>query len=202
MRVRKITPVNNETPSVHNSTVKFKPTLCRLIRSRGLISIKRFDSQPCETESEQAPEQRQQKTFSQQLSDDSRTTSAECSTHRDLFSRDVASDSRRLATLAHAISSTKPTAPSINHNGRRTLPKNCSRKRQDFGAVVFVELRHFVRQARFDRAQLGGCLFRRHAMLSTSRQSRESDRVRSPLLPLSSAVRSKLPRAGRCRIVV
>ena len=40
--------------------------------------------------------------------------------------RASARDSSRLATFAHAISSTKPTAPSSISSDRRTSPTTCS----------------------------------------------------------------------------
>ncbi len=123
----KMIPVNTEMPSVHNSTVTFKPTLCRLMRSFGLIIISALIPNHAKASPRTLPSSASNRlSVSSCLTIRMRRAPSAARTAIS-FSRAAASDNSRLATFAHAISNTKPTAPSINHNGRFTFPKNCSR---------------------------------------------------------------------------
>ena len=79
--------------------------------------------------------------------------------------RDAARASIRFATLAQAISSTRPTAPSSTSSAVRVSPMMCSRERRDREADVGIALGELRLQPSRDGRDVGRRAIRRYARL-------------------------------------
>ena len=123
----KMIPVSSEMPNVHSNTNTFSPTFWKLTRSRGLIAIRALMPSQAKPSPRTLPSSASSKLSVSNWRMIRARRAPRAARSAISFSRVVASESRRFATLAQAMSNTKPTAPSISHSGRRTLPKNCSR---------------------------------------------------------------------------
>jgi hypothetical protein len=143
-------------------------------------------------EAERAADDREQHAFGQELAHDAppgwrRAPPA----RRSPCGRASARDSCRLATFAHATSSTSPTAAIRIRSERRTSPTTCSHERHDVEgqpAVGRVEVRVLAPQPRGDRIHLGLRRRFRHARLQLA----------DDVVVLAVAGRRRVGGSGRC----
>jgi hypothetical protein len=125
------------------------------------------DQTPREQQAERAADDSEQQAFAQHLAHQPRAAGAERAADRELTASRGRSREHQLATLAHAMRSTKPTAPSSTSSAPRMSPTRSSRSGRG-RCLVLVVVRVFLRQPVRDGSHLALGLFLRDARLQAS----------------------------------